>query len=242
MKRMKRFYCIVISGLIFVSSHAQLKHREITHYLFPEFTRGIVLMRDGSKNESLLNYNSLTEEMIFEQNGKKFAIAQKELARIDTVYIKDRKFIVLDDRFIEFLYHSTLITGSKVIEQNEQYVEYLSHSECDLYAEHKCEVKLAGKPAGYGGSSQTTAVSAYSSFYSEGAVYELKLPVGYETRPYTYYWLKRDEKLNEFKNMRELKTIYKMKGGLFKTYVKNNDVKYDNQESIIQLIEYLESN
>jgi hypothetical protein len=34
----------VISGLIFVSSHAQVKPQEITHYLFPEFTQGIVLL------------------------------------------------------------------------------------------------------------------------------------------------------------------------------------------------------
>jgi hypothetical protein len=217
---MKHIYCILISGLIFISSYAQPKTTGITHYLFPEFTQGVVLMSNGEKNETLLNYNSLTEEMVFENKGRKLAIAPRELARIDTVYIKDRKFIPLNDLFVE------LICDSK----------------WDLYVEHKCDVKQPGKPTGYGGTSKTAAISSYSSFYSEGVVYELKLPEGYETRPYAYYWLMRDGEMDKFKNMKELKKLYKEKEELFKPYVKEYGVKYDNQESIIQLIEYLEAN
>jgi hypothetical protein len=44
----------------------------------------------------LLNYNSLTEEMIFENNGKKLAIGKGELELVDTVFIKDRKFVILN--------------------------------------------------------------------------------------------------------------------------------------------------
>jgi len=217
---MKHIYCILISGLIFISSYAQPKYQEISHYLFPEFTQGVILMKAGKKNETLLNYNSLTEEMIFDNKGKKLAIAQKELGLIDTVYIKDRKFVALNDQFVEFLYHS----------------------KWDLYVEHKCDVKEPGKQTGYGGTSKTAPVNSYSSFYSEGIFYELKLPDGYETRPYIYYWLKKNGELNKFKSMRELKKLYKEKEELFKPYVKKFGVKYGNQESIIQLIEYFESN
>ena len=217
---MKHIYCILILGLIFSSSYAQPKHQEITHYLFPEFTQGVVLMNGGEKHEYLLNYNSLTEEMIFENKGKKLAIAQKELARIDTVYIKDRKFMVLNDQFVEFSYQS----------------------KWDLYVEYKCKVKVPGKQTGYGGTSKTTAIKSYSSFYAEGMFHQLKLPDDYETEPYTYYWLKKNEELYNFKTMKELKKLYKEKEDLFKPYVKKYGVEYGNQESIILLIEYLESN
>jgi hypothetical protein len=210
----------VISALIFISSHAQVKDQEIAHYLFPEFSQGIILMKAGEKKQALLNYNSLTEEMIFENNGRKLAIAPGEIARIDTVYINGRKFIPFNLQFVEFVF------GSK----------------WDLYIEHMCDVKQPGKNTGYGGTTQTAAVKSYSTFYSEGIVYELKLPDGYETRPYTYYWLKKDGELHNFKSMRELKKFYKEKEELFKSYVKKNRVKYDNLESIIQLIEYLETN
>ena len=66
---MKHIYCILIFGLMSISSYAQPKFKEVSHYLFPEFTQGVVLMKDGGKNETLLNYNSLTEEMIFENKG-----------------------------------------------------------------------------------------------------------------------------------------------------------------------------
>jgi hypothetical protein len=217
---MKLVYCIVISALIFISSHAQVNDQEITHYLFPEFSQGIILMKAGERKPALLNYNSLTEEMIFENNGRKLAIAPGEIARIDTVYINGRKFIPYNLQFVEFVFGS----------------------EWDLYVEHKCHVKPPGKPTGYGGTTQTAAVTSYSSFYSEGIVYELELPDGYETRPYTYYWLKKNGELHIFKSMRELKKFYKEKEELFKPYVKKNRVKYDDLESIIQLIEYLEIN
>jgi hypothetical protein len=176
-------------------------------------------MKTGEKNQALLNYNSLTEEMIFENDGRKLAIAQSELARIDTVYIMDRKFIPLNDHFVELAYDS----------------------KWDLYIEHKCNVREPGKPTGYGGSSHTAAVTSHSSFYSEGIVYELKLPDDYETRPYTYYWLKRDGELHKFTSMREVKKFYKDKEEIFKPYVKKHDVKFDNLQSIIQFIEYLET-
>ena len=51
---------------------------EITSYLFPEFTWGVLLMKAGTKYDHILNYYSITEEMIFENNGKKMAMSKSE--------------------------------------------------------------------------------------------------------------------------------------------------------------------
>ncbi len=201
-------------------SYSQSKVIELSHYLFPEFTQGVILLKTGIKNKAMLNYNSLTEEMIFENNGKKLAIGKGELELVDTVFIKDRKFITLNSKFIELIYHS----------------------KWDLYAEHKCSVKEPGKPAAYGGTTETSATTSYSSFYSGGKVYELKLPDGYETKTYTYYWLKRNGELNKFINIRQLMKLYYDKEDLFKAYVKKNAVDFNKQESIVQFIKYLETN
>ena len=218
---MKHIFCIIISSLVFVSSYAQTNYIETSHYIFPEFTQGLILMKDGKRNDALLNYNSLTEEMIFENNGQKRAIRTDEILLIDTVFIKDRKFVPLDGRFVELVHHS----------------------KWDLYVEHKCKVEEQGKPSGYGGTSQTGAATSVSSLYSQGrVVYDLKLPDDFKTKPYSIYWLKKSGELNEFINMRELKKFYKDKKDLFKKYSKTNGVKFQDQESIVQLIEYLESN
>jgi len=218
---MKHFYCILISSLIFISSYAQSKYIETAHYLFPEFTQGVILMKAGTRNNAMLNYNSLTEEMIFENSGQRKAIAINEILLVDTVFIKDRKFVALNGKFVELVYHS----------------------KWDLYVEHKCKVEEQGKPAGYGGESQTGAATSVSSLYTQGrVVYDLKLPDEYKTKPYSIYWLMKNGNLYKLYNMRELKKFYKDKKELFKKYLKVNRVKYQDQEGIIQLIGYMESN
>jgi hypothetical protein len=216
---MKHFFYLLIFCLSFTSSYSQAKNKEISHYLFPEFTQGIILMKNGIKNNALLNYNSLTEEMVFKDKGKMLAIGKANLEQIDTVFIRDRMFFIL----------------------NKNFVELILHSKCDLYAEHKCSLIPPGKPSGYGGTSQTSAITSITSINSGGRLYELELPDDYEIKPYTFYWLKKNGELNMFINMKQLMKLYDDKKELFKAYVKKHNVKYDNQESIVQLIKYLET-
>jgi hypothetical protein len=217
---MKYVVFLLIFNLSLTASNAQVNGIELSHYIFPEFTPGVVLMKSGIKYDALLNYNSLTEEMIFDDKGKKLAIGKEGMERVDTVFIGDRKFFLLNGKFVELIYHS----------------------KCDLYAEHRCRIKYPGKAAGYGGTSETTAVDSYSSMYSRGIMYELKLPDGFETRPYIIYWLKKSGKLNKVVSMKQLMKLYDGKEVIFMDYVNNNDVKYDDPESIGELIEYLEAN
>ena len=217
---MKRLFYFLIFSLSFTTLYSQNYAVVLSHYLFPEFTQGTILMKNGIKNNALLNYNSLTEEMIFKDNGNMLAIGKTEMELIDTVFIKDRKFITLNNKFVELISHST----------------------CDLYVEHKCRVIPPGKPSGYGGTSQTSSATTYSSILSGGRAYALKLPDDYEVIPYSYYWLRKNGELNRFINMKQLMRIYDDKKDLFKAYVKKHDVKYEDQESIVQLIEYLEAN
>jgi hypothetical protein len=217
---MKRFYYFLVFSFSFSLTYAQENTKEISHYLFSDFTQGIVLMKNGSENNALLNYNSLTEEMVFKDKGKMLAIGKPQLAQIDTVFIRNRKFFILNDKFVELILRSTI----------------------DLYAEHKCKLIPPGKPAGYGGTSETSAVSTYSSLSSGGRVYDLKLPDDYRVEPYIFYWLKRKGELNKFTSIKQLMKLYEDKADLCKTYVKKNNVKYNDQESIVQFIRYLDSN
>ena len=217
---MKRIYCILIANLIISSSYAQLKSVVKSHYIFPAFTQGAVIMKSGVKNEALLNYNTLTEEMVFKKADQKLAIPKGDMIYIDTVFIADRTFIVLD----------------------KQFVEILNDSKWHLYVVYKCKVQEKGQSSGFGGLSETAAINAHSSLITGGAFYELELPNNYKIEPYNFYWLKKNEELKKFVNMNTLKKLYKNKSASFKAYVKKNGVKYDNQEGIVQLIEYMEAN
>lgn len=215
---MRKIYLFLIFGLVVNLSFGQKKAVEISHYLYPDFVKGSVLMKSGVKNDAMLNYNALTEEMIFIKDGKNLAITKLE--GIDTVYIGDTKFTLLKNKFVEILYHNKY----------------------DLYAGHKGSIVDPGKPAAYGGTSQTSSVTMYSSFLSNGQAYALQLPEGVETKASTDYWLKRDGQLQLFLNLRQLARLFEDKSDQFKKYVKENKVKYENEESLVGLIKFMEQN
>ncbi len=76
--------------------------------------------------------------------------------------------------------------------------------------------------------------------YSGGLLYNLKLPEGYIIKPYTNFWLKRDETLKKFVNLKQLRKLFKDKSELFDSFVKENDVTIEKIESIVSLISFLE--
>jgi hypothetical protein len=206
---------VCMSGL---SSYAQSHVVEISHYLFPDFIKGSVFMKTGIRQETIMNYNTLTEEMVFQDKGKILAIGNESVANIDSIIIKDRKFIPVEGKFFEVLYES----GHQIL------------------AEHKCRVNMPGSPVGYGGTSHTSSVTSVSSLQSDGLFYQLKLPDNYETKPYTNYWIQKEGELTIFINMRQLRRIYNNKRSLFDAFVKEHDVKYENEESLIRLINHME--
>lgn len=203
-----------------IPSFSQVVSSGLSHYILPQFTGGDILMKSGQKVKAWLNYNSLSEQMIFDENGKKLAITENQLNLIDTVYINNRKFCRADNTFLELLYQS----------------------ENNLYAEYKCHLEAPGTTNGYGGNSQTSSSSSFSSIEERGIQYELSLPEGYKAKPYTIYWLKKNGKMTSFKNINQLMKLFNDKKEVFKSYKKNHELEYNNQESIIELIEYLETN
>ena len=209
---------LVVFLLSFASVlYSQPKVEVVNHYLFPEFTKGTVLLKSGARNEALLNYNSITEEMIFKKGETELALNQLEL--IDTVFILNKKFIPIKNIFVQVIYKGNL----------------------ELYAQHRCRIIDPGKNAGYGGTSSTSAITNFSSFHSRGHLYEMKLPDNVETSPYVEYLLKRDGKLHKFTNVKQLSTIFKAKSHQYKTYTKDHSVKYTDENSLVELIKYMDS-
>lgn len=215
-KRMRTLFLFLVACTLSQPGSSQNRLKEVTHYLFPEFTKGNVLLKSGMKQQTLLNYNALTEEMIFDNQGKKLTIGP--VGQIDTIYIEGRKFIPFKEKFVEILFHHKF----------------------DLYAQYKCSIVDPGKPAAYGGTSQTSSVTSYSSYMSGGQVYELALPEGIQTKPYTEYWLQREGKVVGFVNLRQLAKQFSDKSDQFRKYVKENKVTYEDEDSLVSLVKYME--
>ena len=215
---MKYIFLMVIISLSAASLGSQNRSIEITHYLLSEFTPGTVIMKDRSINFAVLNYNLLSEEMLFNQQGKILALGPDIVKDIDTVKIGERKFVIQNNKFVELLY-----SGKD-----------------ELFAEYRCTLVMPGTPSAYGTTTQTAATKSYSSLYAGGVLYELTLPEGYKTRPYINYWLKRDGKMTKFINIKQLGNLYKEKSSEFKAYTRSNEVDFKNPDNVTEIVKFIE--
>ena len=216
---MKRFPIIFLLFMVTCAVHGQTNTITLSHYLFPEFQEGKILMKNGTEVKTLLNYNALTEEVVFDDNSNVLAIGKAVIPQIDTVFIGDKKFIYKDGKFLEVLHDSSY----------------------KFFSQHKCRVIPPGKPAAYGGTSETSAIDSYSSLISDGRVYNLKLPDDFKVKPYTVYWIEKEGKLKSFLSLGQLKSFYKKKKKLYEEYMKNYKVDFEDQKSIVDLVNYMET-
>lgn len=178
-------------------------------------------MKNGTRNNAKLNYNTASEEMVFDENGVLLAISDVLLPQIDTVFISNEKFIRVNNKFMKII---------------------IDEPKISLFVEHKCRIIPPGKPAGYGGTSQLSSTTSFSSILSGGRVYDLELPKDFKVEPYSVFWVNRNGKLQSFSNIRQLKRIYRDKKKIIDNYLKENDVKITDEKSVRDTIVFMENN
>lgn len=189
----------------------------LTQYVFNEFSPGIVMMKSGEVYNQALNYNIVTNEMIFNNNGSFMAIAQPE--NVDTVFINNRKFIPLNKKFFEIL----------------------ADEKFPLLLEFTATIHEPGNPIGYGSNSSTNATSNLKSIISSGGSYALKLPDGYSVTPGYNYWILENGKLMKAGSDRQLIKIFPDKKDKIKDFIQKNHTNFSKREDMILLIQHLES-
>jgi hypothetical protein len=205
---------ILIFCLSIVSGISQDETIVTSPYLFPEFSGGKIRFKNGTEKESKLNYNILTEEMVFDNNGTNLAFANPEL--IDTVYIKGKIFVYGEKMFYEL-------------------IEKLPVS---LLQRHFCTLIPPGKNAGYGGTSQTSAIQANASFYTSKGTYDLKLPDDYKIQPDFEYIFLKDGTIYRANNLSQVSKCFPEKKDAIKEFVKKNKTNFRKVADMRNLIQF----
>lgn len=193
---------------------AQEQKNESPQYLFPVFTKGVVLMKTGSKNVGELNYNTVAQEIVFMEDGKQLAVDKPET--IDTVFLQDRKFVPFEKAFYEVLLKAAIT----------------------LFIQHKSNAISAGNPAAYGGKSQVSAVTNISYLISSGIIYHLKLPDDITISSYSVNWIRKNNTMYKFTNERQFLKIFPEKESEIKLYIKKNDINIKKRDDLIQVVIY----
>lgn len=214
----KLFSGLTLLFMFCIQLNAQQENTQ-SNYVLPKFAEGYVMMKGGRTQQMLLNYNTVTEEMVFKRGETLLAIGKEELKEVEYVRIDDRTFVLVAGKFYELLYEG----------------------ERSLYAEHKNIVIPPGNPAPYGGTSHVSSVDQYSGVSSTGSMYyKMYLPDGYKLKPSVSYFVKRGESFSRANSLNQLRRHYSDKREAFDKYTKENKVKFENILQMTQLAEFLD--
>jgi hypothetical protein len=196
-----------------IPNNAQDKSEPIsTHYVLPEFEKGIVRMKDGHTEEAIVDYNMISEEMIFEKGGKR--LAMDKIENIDTVYLGSRKFIPYEKYFLQVLLEDRV----------------------SLFIRHKRNILQSGSPAGYGGTTETGAAHSISYLVGSGNLYKLQLPSDYHLTDASQFWIKKDSTFFRIGTERQFLDIFPEKSKEIKQYLRQNKINLRKEKDVTSLI------
>ncbi len=181
-------------------------------FLFPEFTDSEVTLKNGNTEIIKLNYNTLTELMVFEMEGNVYEIVNPGL--VDTIYMHNSIFVPAGEVFYEVLLVAPI----------------------SLFVQHVGKLIPPGKPSGYGGTSQVSSTRMVSALQHDVGAYNLKLPDDYKVTNHPVYWINNDNVLSSFISKKQFLKIFPEKKGELKKYIKENRIKFEEQSSLIILI------
>lgn len=186
-------------------------------FLLPELHSASILFKDGSSIKARMNYNILSEKMIFEKDGKVLDLINTE--KVDTISLQGKKYVPLEKIFIE------VFDGSAI----------------PLYTQYKGDLVPPGKPSGYGGTSQTSSIESIATLYGGAQSYNLKLPSDYTVKLTIINWIRFDGKMEKFISERQLLKIFKSKETEIKKFIKSNNTDLNNRTDIVKLLAFCNS-
>src|ERR1044072_2376787 len=216
---MKKIIVTITTVCLFCNVFAQQydNGNQIIQYLFVDFNEGSVLQKSGTVTKTKLNYNTLTHEMIFQQNDQNLALDR--IWEIDTVFLNNKKCVPGDNMFYE------VATNTPIA----------------LYIQYESEIIAPGNETGFG-KSQTSAITNVTDLKRSGKAYALSLPDEYSFKNKTIYLLKKDGNFITIHNVKDVKKVFAGKEDLVDAFVKTNKISFKKDSDVIKLIEFCNNN
>jgi len=184
-------------------------------FLFSDFSTGKVKMKNGQVNETMLNYNTVTEKMVFVKDGRYFNITNFEM--VDTLYLNDRVFVPEGNYFNE-----VLLVGP-----------------VSLFARYKG--RLEGSPSAYGTKSEASSNYnlSYISLRQEGGI--LTLPPDCSVEDRTEFRIRKSNEWFDFHNEKQFCKLFPEKSAELGNYIKENGLNIREAQDLQKLVKYCNS-
>jgi hypothetical protein len=167
-------------------------------------------MKSGETKSALLNYNTVDEEMLFEQNGNYMVI--NKLDEIDTISLQNRKFVPVGPTFYEVVVRGHV----------------------SVYIQQRSRFTPVGTKTAYGITSQTVGPSSVSTVRGQGQVRNLDIPPNVTVSPALIYWVKIDGVMNKFTTEKQFIKIFPGMEDKIKEYLKNSKLELKSLEGLLE--------
>jgi hypothetical protein len=210
---------VIIFGIIIFCVVTQLTAQidslsNRAQFLYPDFSTGVVKMKDGKTTSATMNYNTLTEKMTFYQNGTLMDMIKPET--VDTITLQNNKFVFLEDAFLE-----VLVNGHVT-----------------LFIQHKSDLSSTGRPGPYGTKSQTSGPVSVPKLYTLNNTYNLKLPVEYVVTPSPVNWIRIDNEMHKILSNRQFFKLFPGNEDKIKEYINKNKLNIKKTDDLVKIVTY----
>ncbi|MBK0380117.1 hypothetical protein [Mucilaginibacter segetis] len=186
-------------------------------FVFSKFISGTVLQKDGGVVKALLDYNTITQEMMFDNNGKKLVLDKETIGNIDTLYFDSRKFIPARAVFFE----------------------RLTNTPVTLYIQYKNKAVNSKATIGAGGGSNNSIGGFIGVKQTKGTTYvdyDMTLPENYELKSENVFWLQKKGVFYEASNLKKVEKLFSEKSSQIESFVKENNIDLNKIEDFKKLI------
>lgn len=215
-----RKYSIALSFIALLSLPAYSQKApdsiQLRPFLLDSFSDGVVLMKSGVKEPGTLNYNSDNQTIYFTKDAGYFILAG--LDDIDTIYIRDKKFVVVNGIAYE------------VLEGNKETSMVVSYS-------NKLRPMVA--TTDNNGTSRKDANEVRNTISDNylGRIYKGNFSIQF----IPHYWLKKGTRLYKFDTEKQVLKLYWKKENEIRMYIKQQNIDFNKNEDIIRLFQFCET-
>jgi hypothetical protein len=183
-------------------------------FVFPEFSLGIIRMANGDKVPLKLNYNLVTEKMVFMQKNQIFDLLTK--SAVDTIYISNRRFIPFGKVFYEFL----------------------SGGPATLFIEHKGIVKKPARPAAYGGTTEVASSTYINNLKIGNQVFRMDTKGEIIIRNESVFWVREDNQMFPVSSSGQMLKVLQDKLYEMKVYIRSHKVDFADPDQVKGMVNY----
>ena len=186
--------------------------------LFPQFEKGFVVFKNNTRSSALLNYNMIGQEMLFLDTDSTI-LALSNPADVLVVIIGERRFL----------------PGSS----QGSFYEEAEAGKGSFFIQRNAMMLSEGKAAGYGGYSQTSSVTSYSSYQiGSGAMTKLKPDEKFKLKIESTYYLKSGNSYKKFFSAKTLGKLFKGHESEIEDFANKQSTDFSKVEDIIRIVEY----